>query len=144
MTQEVTQDALFADYEPVVVEAGEELSADARRTARQKRLVAEGTHPLALTKTRPELGTCGDCQWRRLFGHHNRSYPKCTMPADRARRMTHGAASDCRAWWPACGDHMSFPEGHIRCRDCDEVAPGYDGSKTTCEACVMRGFAEGG
>lgn len=138
------QDALFGGYEPQVLEQEDgELSADRRRTARQKRLIEQGIHPLAQTVTVPEKGTCGDCVHRVAFGHNSRSYPKCTLPSARPARMTHGAATDCRAWWPACTDHLAFPEGHIRCRHCQQIGPAYDGT-TTCEACVMRGFAEGG
>lgn len=87
------------------------LSADARRTARQHASVAAGIHPLTKTKARPDLGTCGSCALRSLeFGR----FPKCTLgaqlkthPYKAGPYMTHGAATDCRAWWPACDHHVS-------------------------------------
>jgi hypothetical protein len=63
--------------------------------------------PAHAPKTRPDLGTCGDCAHRVVIGYHNRSWPKCDLA-----EITHGAGSDCRAWWPACdrfepGDRIS-------------------------------------
>ena len=40
--------------------------------------------------------TCGTCTHRILRGRHS-TYPKC----DRGP-ITNGAATDVRAWWPAC------------------------------------------
>jgi hypothetical protein len=82
------------------------LSADARRTGKQRQAVALGMHPLTKTKTRPDLGTCGSCALRSLG-----RFPKCTLGADLPNRkagpyMTRGAATDCRAWWPACDNHQ--------------------------------------
>lgn len=102
-----TQDALFGGFDPPAAE--EPLSADRRRTQQQHALVDAGVHPLTRTKTRPELGTCGDCALRVGTGHHGRTFPKCTLGAQLEKPpfragpyMTHGAATDCRAWWPAC------------------------------------------
>ena len=75
-----------------------DLSPDRRRTMRQRRDVAEGRHPLMGGPTRPDLGTCGDCVHRVLIGRGNGTYPKCD-----ATTMSGSAASDVRAWWPACG-----------------------------------------
>ena len=76
-------------------------SVDARRTARQRAMVDAGVHPLTGMRTRPELGTCGDCKHRKLVtSNGNRSYPKCELVT-----ITHGAATDCRRWWPACPRH---------------------------------------
>jgi len=75
-----------------------ETSPDRRRTARQRALVEQGWHPLTGTRTRPELGTCGDCAHRLSAG---RRYPKCEL------RVSASAATDCRAWWPACADHRT-------------------------------------
>ena len=76
------------------------LSAGRRLTLRQKTDVEKGVHPLVGGPTRPELGTCGDCAHR--TGNHggNRTYPKCDLLP-----VTHSAASDVRAWWPACPSH---------------------------------------
>lgn len=83
-------------------QAAEILSADARRTARQRADVERGWHPLVGGVILIDGRTCGDCKHRVLIGHHNRVYPKC----DRTT-ITHGAGSDCRAWWPACTMHES-------------------------------------
>lgn len=97
--------ALF-EMEPTPVPlAG--LSAGAKITARQHAAVAAGLHPLTKTTARPDFGTCGGCALRSTaYG-----YPKCTLGAKLDVRpyragpyMTHGQATDCRAWWPACGD----------------------------------------
>ncbi len=89
--------------EPIVLpEPPPPLSADRRRTQRQREAVAAGVHPLTKQRARPDLGTCGDCRFREVFGYHNRSFPKCTRYES---RITHSAASDVRAWWPACPDH---------------------------------------
>lgn len=103
--------------------AGLNLSADRRRTIRQAAMLAAGKHPLSAILSRPlalhpdaapaddrEASglRCGDCRYRRVIGHHNRSYPKCLIGMGpsyySAPRFSNGAASDCRAWWPACRD----------------------------------------
>lgn len=84
------------------------LSPDRRRTLRQRAQIEAGWHPLAGTRTHPEVGTCGDCAHRVLVSTNgNRSWPKCDLTP-----ITHGPGSDCRAWWPACdrwepGDRIS-------------------------------------
>lgn len=72
----------------------EQLSADRRRTIRQKADVERGIHPLTRGKARPDLGTCGDCAHRLAS---ERRYPKCELGPN-----TRGAFTDVRAWWPAC------------------------------------------
>lgn len=89
---------------------GEKLSADRRRTLRQRAQVAAGIHPLTGGRARPDLGTCGGCAHRLLLGWHDRAWPKCV--ARDGLYVTHGAASDVRRWWPACdrfepGDRIS-------------------------------------
>lgn len=79
------------------------LSADRRRTARQRADVGRGVHPLMGGKTRPELGTCGDCAHRRR-DIVERGFPKCGVGP-----ITHGANTDVRAWWPACGRFEAKP-----------------------------------
>lgn len=72
---------------------------------------------------------CGSCLHRRPVGGHAKDYPKCLHgytatpipeserkpngPTLRIRmpRVTHGAASDVRAWWPACVDWAPAEEG---------------------------------
>ena len=94
-----------ARHAPIV----ELLSADQRRTVRQRDALAARQHPLALAAQRPiplhdqaapaddpkaDGLRCGACRWR-LRGH----YPKCVrdgMP------RTRGDLTTVRAWWPAC------------------------------------------
>jgi len=80
-------------------------------------------HPDAPRPTGPggdEPGPrCGGCVFRQSLGHHDRAYAKCAHGAvEVARtgypgrpyttteypRASHGAATDVRAWWPACTD----------------------------------------
>lgn len=67
--------------------------------------------------------TCGSCYFRNVEKYHDSSYPKCWLPGpvrayrkgeagewrwetvEGAPRVTHGPASDVRAWWPACPDY---------------------------------------
>lgn len=118
-------DALFdlpagAVREPPPVE---HLSADRRRTRRYLALLQVGRHPLggrlhdhAAPVDDPHAPgrRCGNCWYRQLLPYHARVYPKCllgvTNPTDTDRlgdapRVAHSAASDVRAWWPACRDH---------------------------------------
>lgn len=99
---------LFRVDQPPAPEPAEKMSADRRRTLRQRALIDAGVHPLTRTKTRPDLGTCGGCAHRVLTATNgNRSWPKCDL-----REITHGPGSDVRRWWPACerfepGDRLS-------------------------------------
>lgn len=110
MDAEHADQPLFGGYEPP---RAAQLSPDQRRTRRQAADIAAGRHPLTRhplhpaadatrTATSPQDGTptCGTCQFRGLIGHHAKAYPKCQRPG---AVITHGAASDVRAWWPACG-----------------------------------------
>jgi hypothetical protein len=105
----VSDDSLFPDL-AVPAAVPERISAGRRLTLRQKRDVELGRHPLTGGVARPELGTCGDCALRSLeFGR----FPKCLQGYDPDRRprvagpyMTHGAATDVRRWWPACGQFV--------------------------------------
>lgn len=104
----MTAMSLFPDLAPVPVpdaEPVEKLSADRRRTLRQRADIQRGRHPLTGSRLNPDPdATCGNCRFRIVYGHHNRSYPKCTY-GDGMPRASHSAASDVRAWWPACRDH---------------------------------------
>lgn len=107
----------------------EPLSPDRRRTARQHAAAAAGVHPLALVfgpavRVHPDPDRrCGNCQHRGTAGRAR--YPKCLfgyqrteLPARHWRRrhgathevsmprVTSGAATDVRAWWPGCTDHQ--------------------------------------
>lgn len=106
-------DALF-DMTPAVpvLPEPERESPDRRRTRLQRQRIAQGLHPLAAIlpglRLHPDVRgnaidreltgpTCGTCQHRTPAGF--RDWPKCTRLPDLMHRS---AASDCRAWWPAC------------------------------------------
>lgn len=110
-------------------EPQERLSADRSRTRRQAQAIENGRHPLGLAldwrlKLNPEaapaddrraLGRrCGNCRFRQIFRYHDKPYPKCVHPGGFSAeqyerlgppRVTHGAGTDVRAWWPGCTDH---------------------------------------
>lgn len=97
-----TQVALFGE-EPQRREE-QALSADRRRTLRQRELIEAGVHPLTRRKVNADPDRrCGNCWYRGLVDWHNRTYPKCLN--DRNGKPTHGAATDVRASWPACDLH---------------------------------------
>jgi hypothetical protein len=130
------QTALFditpADRPGVPATPAAKLSADRRRTIRQAEMLAHGRHPLggdkwhAYLRLHPEAAPhddrrapgrrCGNCWYRRVLEYNSRSYPKCLYGMENATdadpnpglppRVTHGAATDCRAWWPACLNHV--------------------------------------
>lgn len=105
--------------EPVVM-----LSADRRRTIRQTDTLARGMHPLG-GRLHPEAAPyddrtasgrrCGNCWFRTLiYTNGNRQWPKCMVdirnptdlePRPVSLRVTAGAATDCRSWWPGCSHH---------------------------------------
>lgn len=98
-------EALFPGYEPELPPEVERLTDDRRRTLRQAAEVARGVHPLTRGPLHPEASreavrgdakgqpfTCGTCTHR-----IQRGYPKCDLST-----MSRSAASDVRAWWPAC------------------------------------------
>ena len=103
-------DTLFGVSEPP---PQENLSAGRRLTLRQKRILAQGMHPLTLLpgaflRLHPDAPPpddrkapgprCGTCRFREPWGAH--SFPKCLRAGE--AHASHSAASDCRAWWPAC------------------------------------------
>jgi hypothetical protein len=108
---------LFEGYEPVEpVEPVENLSAGQRLTLRQTQDISLGRHPLTGGVLHPQASrrrdsdspkddpfTCGSCYFREARRYHGKSYPKCIAYAP--SRITHGPASDVRAWWPACTDY---------------------------------------
>ncbi|MEU1736487.1 hypothetical protein [Streptosporangium sp. NPDC020145] len=97
-------------------------SQTVRRTRRQAAMLAAGIHPLSAVagklRVHPEAAPygdlqapgrrCGNCTFRQVFSHHNDRHPKCTV-ADGAR-VSHSAATDCRAWWPGCVNHEQKKE----------------------------------
>jgi hypothetical protein len=108
------------DIEPVEIVKPEPMSADRRRTQRQAEAVARGSHPLALVfplirRHRETVGleysatdrkgrdlTCGSCCWREVDEYHGRVYAKCGKGV--GARISNGAATDLRSWWPGCTD----------------------------------------
>lgn len=113
-------EALFDDapyrMEPTALDALAELSPDRRRTIRQADAITRGVHPLGLVFPRVRMHpdadravarsdarglplTCGTCVFRKLLHSGDRAYPKCTR---KPAFQTHSAATDIRAWWPAC------------------------------------------
>ncbi len=114
----MTEPLFHLDVEPIPDVRPEPLSADRRRTQRQTEFLERGQHPLAAAldwpirlhdeaapvddRTAPGR-RCGNCWERQVFRYHNRSYAKCTYGD--GVRVTHGAGTDVRAWWPACCGH---------------------------------------
>jgi hypothetical protein len=96
----------FVKAEPKVPEP--KLSADRRRTKRQKDMLANGVHPITRQPlSTVEGATCGTCALRHQFGHRNKTYAKCTLGAPDSQpqlgpHVTRSASSDVRAWWTAC------------------------------------------
>lgn len=77
------------------------LSPDARRTARNRQLLADRVHPATYAALLdPEWGfTCRDCAHATHVSRGNTNPWKC----DRGRLgLSHSAASDIRVSWPAC------------------------------------------
>lgn len=115
------QGSLFdvPDSARVVQAPARKLTPGEAMRARQADKLARGLHPLTrpgwppivLHKQAAPAGDleapglrCGGCKFRQVIGHHDRSFPKCTLP-DKwgdSPRATHSEASDVRAWWPAC------------------------------------------
>jgi hypothetical protein len=91
-------------------EKPEKLSADRRRTKRQKDMLANGIHPVTRLKLTETAGaTCGNCALRMQFGHRSKTYAKCTLGAPEGQphkgpHVTNSAATDCRAWWGGCSE----------------------------------------
>jgi hypothetical protein len=113
--------ALF-DMDPVPAgPVPERESADRRRTRRQLEALGHGQHPLGLCfgvrlRLHPEAPPaddrgapgprCGACVSRQPWGAHG--FAKCLR--GEGGWATHSAASDVRAWWPACEHWEAVPE----------------------------------
>ncbi len=112
---------LFEGYEPPEPVPASDLSPGRRLTLRQAAMVAAGVHPLTRRRIhlmaskyrdaespKDDPFTCGSCYFRQTEQYHDRSYPKCWLPGALDNTfpwVTHGPASDVRAWWPACPDY---------------------------------------
>lgn len=109
---------------PESLPASPALSADRKRTVRQRQAIEWGSHPLAVALDGPlglhprqaeEGRRCGNCAFRELINRGNGAYPKCVVdrgPFSRTRafpeappRYSAGAGTDVRKWWPGCPDH---------------------------------------
>lgn len=116
--------ALFEVDESRRVPEPPKLKPDQRRAQLQAEKFAAGYHPITGAKLHEEAAPfddrsapgrrCGSCVFRRTLGYHNRSWPKCLNPgnlgADELDALghpyvSHGAATDCRGWFPACSRH---------------------------------------
>lgn len=108
---------LFEGYEPEGAAGDAQLSPDRRLTLRQQADVRKGLHPLnhgplhdqADRSASKDDGarrplTCGTCVNRQSFVWKSGSYPKC-VAFDRVF-VKHSAATDVRAWWPACPRYL--------------------------------------
>lgn len=121
------QVGMFGDDAPA--EPAVKLSPDQRRTQRQRQAIANGVHPLGLVVPGVSVHlevlvggqnyTCGDCRFRQLQRHHDTTHPKCTFGAREVHRVgyegkgyqdteypriSRGAGTDVRAYWPACSN----------------------------------------
>jgi hypothetical protein len=98
------------------------LGLAARRTQRQRFLLSLGYHPLSpkvkgrilrLHPGAPPEGDrrasgprCGTCRWRgELYQEMPNGSQRCWI--NDGQRVTRGAATEIRAWWPACEDHAA-------------------------------------
>jgi hypothetical protein len=92
---------LFPLPAPQVAAAAPELSADRRRTLVNRALLDQGRHPATgLRLLDAGWGyRCRDCAHAVRIDWHNRSFWKCLR---HRLGLSHSAASDIRAGWPAC------------------------------------------
>lgn len=112
----MTETGILFDMAAETREPPEKLSQQRRRTIRQLALLEAGRHPLTAVAGRPLRlhpdappaadrqapgPRCGTCRFRDHWGAQ--SFPKC-LRGESQPFATHAAATDCRAWWPAC-DH---------------------------------------
>lgn len=104
------QVAMFdpAEYQTLqgAVQPGDwdQLSAGAKRTARNKAALEAGIHPATGKPVRPELGTCGTCASHIVLAA-NRTWHKCKRAG-----ITHGPGTDIRVSWPACSLYVERSE----------------------------------
>jgi hypothetical protein len=94
----------------------ENLTRGEKRQRLIAKRIATGEHPLGYPvmlhdESSRDIGDrasgprCGQCKFRVLLTHHDRTYPKCWYPdVDKYphTRDSHCDSSDIRAWWPAC------------------------------------------
>ncbi|GAA3223046.1 hypothetical protein [Actinocorallia longicatena] len=85
------------------------LSVDRRRTAKQQAALARGAHPTSLyfqrtVRLHPDAAPADSrtadglrCRTCARLSNNGWGYLKCSNVGD-----SHSAATDMRAWWPAC------------------------------------------
>lgn len=97
----MTTPSMFPDIaDPPPGEPEPKLSAGRRLTLRQRADIDRGIHPLTRDALAGNDETCGTCRFREPD-----HYPKCLWRQPGVSGYpfhTFGAATDCRAWWPAC------------------------------------------
>ncbi len=124
-------DALFdaTQYQQAPAEPPAKVSPDVRRRQRQQQAIGGGSHPLSAAlgyhiPLHPEAPRsddrkapgprCGSCWYRRSISTNGGAvWPKCLYGASNdtdtepgvAPRVSHGAGTDVRRWWPACRDY---------------------------------------
>lgn len=117
----VEPDTLFGVTQPATAAPEpEKLSPDRRRALRQAEAIANRTHPLSLAlrvhiplhadaalDREGEGLRCSGCRFRQVSVYHSRAYAKCVQ--DGTGRVSHGAGTDIRGWWPACRDFEAQP-----------------------------------
>jgi len=133
----VSEPTLF-DATPYIVTKPEpaqpesKASAGTRLRLRQAQAIANGVHPLALVfgtmRMHPDANRhakstdygrtlplrCGSCRWREPVNGGAHAYPKCMYGKMSGRpwpRVSHGPATDVRAWWPACTEYAAVSHG---------------------------------
>lgn len=84
------------------------LSAQRRRTLRQRAFLAAGVHPATGGRLGPEDETCGTCAHRVVVEHGYRRlrWHKCELVS-----LSHCATSDIRVGWPACASWERRAQG---------------------------------
>lgn len=78
------------------LEPTEKLSAQRKRTRRQRLLIDNGVHPLNGLPLHPSE-KCGGCTHLISAFGGSRDYLKCALGP-----RTNGPGTDVRKWWPAC------------------------------------------
>ena len=99
------------ELEPVATPV--KLSADARRTAKRRRMIAEGFHPFGGKIHEEEGRTCGTCIYR-IQKVGGRRWWKWTKQGE----ISASAATDVVLSWPGCQLHCAEGES-TRCPTCE-------------------------
>jgi len=95
-------DTLFDPGPATPTPTGQPLSVDARRTIRNRELIAAGVHPATRQPILITGLTCATCAHHRAVTHYTsraKTWHKCDL---HRLGTSHSAASDIRTSWPAC------------------------------------------